>query len=98
VRRWRDPLFAAVAPLTMHVPAARAALTEALAADEFGAVGLEDEAMVLLSEGFARFTAAEVAPHVQAWHKENALIPLPLIANSANSAPSESRSRRSTAA
>lgn len=74
------PLLAAVAPLTARVPTARAKLTEALAAGEFGAVGLEDEAMVLLRESFARFTAAEVAPHAQAWHKDNTLIPLPLIA------------------
>lgn len=59
--------------------AARAALLQALAAEDFGAFGLEDEAMEALREQFTRFTAAEVAPHAQGWHRENALIPLPLI-------------------
>ena len=73
-------LHTAFAPLTARIPAARATLTDSLAAGGFGAVALEDEAMILLRESFARFTAAEVAPHAQAWHEANALIPLDLIA------------------
>jgi (2S)-methylsuccinyl-CoA dehydrogenase len=72
-------LRAALAPLAARVPAARAAMLSALEAEEFGAVGLEDPDMALLREQFARFTAAEVTPHAQAWHDANALIPLDLI-------------------
>jgi (2S)-methylsuccinyl-CoA dehydrogenase len=35
--------------------------------------------MALLRESFARFAAAEVAPHAQGWHDANALIPIELI-------------------
>ncbi|MGG5809497.1 acyl-CoA dehydrogenase family protein [Falsiroseomonas sp. CW058] len=73
------PLSAAVATLAARLPGARAALSAALAAGDFGDVAVEDEAMAALREQFARFTAAEVAPHAQDWHKQNALIPLPLI-------------------
>jgi (2S)-methylsuccinyl-CoA dehydrogenase len=73
------PLLAATAPLAARAPGARATLFEALAAGDFGEVALEDEAMAALREQFARFTAAEVAPFAQDWHKQNALIPLPLI-------------------
>jgi (2S)-methylsuccinyl-CoA dehydrogenase len=51
----------------------------ALAAGEFGAIGLDDPEMAMLRETFARFTAAEVTPHAQGWHDANALIPMELI-------------------
>ena len=74
-------LRAALAPLAepRRIAAARAALLAALEAEDFGAIGLEDPDMALLREQFARFTAAEVAPHAQGWHDANALIPLELI-------------------
>jgi (2S)-methylsuccinyl-CoA dehydrogenase len=73
-------LRAAIAPLAARAPAARAALHAALEHGDFGAIGLEDPEMALLREQFARFTAAEVTPYAQDWHKANALIPLHLIA------------------
>jgi (2S)-methylsuccinyl-CoA dehydrogenase len=72
-------LDAAFAPLHPRLPAARAAMFDALFAGIYGEVALEDEAMAALREQFARFTAAEVTPHAQGWHDANALIPLELI-------------------
>jgi (2S)-methylsuccinyl-CoA dehydrogenase len=72
-------LAAAFAPVAARIGEARAALLQALSVDDLGNVALEDEAMAALREQFGRFTAAEVTPHAQSWHKENALIPLPLI-------------------
>ena len=72
-------LRAAIAPLAAGAAGARETLVAALAAGDFGAVGIEDPEMALLRESFARFTAAEVAPHAQGWHDANALIPLELI-------------------
>jgi (2S)-methylsuccinyl-CoA dehydrogenase len=74
-----EALGAGFAPLAARVAEARAAMNAALDSGEFGDAGVEDEAMALLREQFARFSAAEVAPHAQDWHKANALIPLPLI-------------------
>jgi (2S)-methylsuccinyl-CoA dehydrogenase len=72
-------LDTAFAPLQARLPEARAAMLDALLNGSFGDVALEDEAMAALREQFARFTAAEVTPHAQAWHEANALIPLDLI-------------------
>jgi (2S)-methylsuccinyl-CoA dehydrogenase len=72
-------LRAAVAPLAAGAESARGTLVAALAAGDFGAVGIDDPEMALLRESFARFTAAEVTPHAQGWHDANALIPLDLI-------------------
>ena len=73
-------LRAALAPFTpAALDSARATLVAALAAGDFGAIGLDDPEMEMLRESFARFTAAEVTPHAQSWHDENALIPLDLI-------------------
>jgi (2S)-methylsuccinyl-CoA dehydrogenase len=72
-------LRGAVAPLAAGAAGARETLVAALAAGDFGAVGIDDPEMALLRESFARFTAAEVTPHAQSWHDANALIPLELI-------------------
>ena len=73
-------LRAALAPFTPAVlDSARGTLVAALAAGDFGAIGLDDPEMEMLRESFARFTAAEVTPFAQSWHDENALIPLELI-------------------
>jgi (2S)-methylsuccinyl-CoA dehydrogenase len=74
-------LRAALAPLSAPaaLEAARSTVVASLAVGEFGAIGLDDPEMEMLRETFARFTAAEVTPHAQGWHDENALIPLELI-------------------
>ena len=73
-------LRAALAPFTpAALDSARGTLVAALAAGDFGAIGLDDPEMEMLRESFARFTAAEVTPFAQSWHDENALIPLELI-------------------
>ena len=73
-------LRAALVPFTpAALDSARGTLVAALAAGDFGAIGLDDPEMEMLRESFARFTAAEVTPHAQSWHDENALIPLELI-------------------
>ena len=73
-------LRAALAPFTpAALDSARGTLVAALAAGDFGAIALDDPEMEMLRESFARFTAAEVTPHAQSWHDENALIPLDLI-------------------
>jgi (2S)-methylsuccinyl-CoA dehydrogenase len=59
--------------------AARLELAEAVAAGDYGAVGLEDEALEATRAEFLRFTAAEVTPHAQGWHQRDELIPLDLI-------------------
>ncbi len=59
--------------------AARLLLAEAVAAGDYGAIGLEDEALEATRDSFLRFTAAEVTPHAQDWHRKDELIPLDLI-------------------
>ncbi len=73
-------LRAALAPLAepRRLAAARAALLAALEQESFGEIGLDPD-MTLLREQFARFAAAEVAPHAQGWHDRNELIPLEVI-------------------
>ncbi|MBP0446970.1 acyl-CoA/acyl-ACP dehydrogenase [Roseomonas sp. SSH11] len=59
--------------------AARLTLADAVAAGDYGAIGLEDEALEATRNEFLRFTAAEVTPHAQEWHQKDELIPLELI-------------------
>jgi (2S)-methylsuccinyl-CoA dehydrogenase len=59
--------------------AARLSLAEALAAGEGGAIGLEDETLEAMRSEFLRFTAAEVTPHAQGWHRRDELIPIALV-------------------
>ena len=58
---------------------ARQALGEAVAAGDYGAVALEDEAMEAIRAEFQRFAAAEVTPHAPEWHGKDQLIPMPLV-------------------
>ena len=71
----------ALAALSDRAGLERARLTLAAAAErgDYGAFGL-DETLEAMREGFLRFTAAEITPHAQTWHREDALIPLDLIA------------------
>ncbi|TPG52395.1 acyl-CoA dehydrogenase [Roseomonas nepalensis] len=59
--------------------AARLSLATAVTEGRFGDLALEDEAMEAVRGEFLRFAAAEVAPRAQEWHRDNALIPLPVV-------------------
>ena len=59
--------------------AARLSLATAVSEGRFGDLALEDEAMEAVRDEFLRFAAAEIAPHAQDWHRDNALIPLPVV-------------------
>ncbi|WP_426956098.1 acyl-CoA dehydrogenase family protein [Muricoccus radiodurans] len=59
--------------------AARLALADEMLAGRFGAVGLDDPAMVAIREEFLRFTAAKVTPLAQEIHGEDKLIPIELL-------------------
>jgi (2S)-methylsuccinyl-CoA dehydrogenase len=59
--------------------AARLALAEGLVESQYGALGLDDEALEATRAEFLRFTAAEVTPHAQGWHQRDELIPIELI-------------------
>ncbi|HEY8613312.1 MAG TPA: acyl-CoA dehydrogenase family protein, partial [Roseomonas sp.] len=59
--------------------AARLTLSDMVAAGDYGAVGIEDEALEATRAEFLRFTAAEVTPHAQGWHQRDELIPIELV-------------------
>ena len=65
------------APAAMD--AARRGLAAAAAEGRFGEVGLRDETIEAIRAQFLRFAAAEIAPHAQDWHRQDALIPLPVV-------------------
>ncbi|MEX2451157.1 MAG: acyl-CoA dehydrogenase family protein [Rhodospirillales bacterium] len=48
-------------------------------AQTFGARGIDDDSLELAREQFERFVDDKIAPHAQAWHLQNALIPLAVI-------------------
>jgi (2S)-methylsuccinyl-CoA dehydrogenase len=56
----------------------RLMLAQAAVEGNFGAFGL-DATLEAMRDGFVRFAAAEIAPHAQQWHRDDALIPLDLI-------------------
>ncbi|WP_458097180.1 acyl-CoA dehydrogenase family protein [Roseomonas sp. WA12] len=58
---------------------ARLVLAEAVAAGDYGAIGLDDEALEATRTEFLRFTSAEVTPHAQGWHQRDELIPIALV-------------------
>lgn len=60
-------------------PEARAALAARLADGDFGDPG-DGEDGALMRASFARFAAERVAPHAQAWHRDDALIPDSVLA------------------
>ncbi len=58
---------------------ARLALLHELSEDRFGDLALNDDALDMMRAQFQRLAAAEIAPHAQSWHRNDELIPLPLV-------------------
>ncbi len=56
-----------------------ALLADSLDTGDFGALGLDDEALEMVRDQFRRFVADEVLPHAHAWHLQDELIPLPVV-------------------
>jgi (2S)-methylsuccinyl-CoA dehydrogenase len=54
-------------------------IAESVDTGEFGALGLDDEMLVLVREQFRRFAEEQVAPHAHEWHLKDELIPLSVI-------------------
>ncbi|MES2937590.1 MAG: acyl-CoA dehydrogenase family protein [Pseudomonadota bacterium] len=50
-----------------------------LAQGGWGNAGLADQTLSLVRSQFHRFADERIAPHAQAWHLQDALIPLPLV-------------------
>ena len=74
-----EPVLARLSsPATLE--AARITVTKGLVEGQYGALGLDDEALEATRAEFLRFTAAEVTPHAQGWHQRDELIPTELIA------------------
>lgn len=65
------------------LPALRAQIAEAAGAGALGDLGIDDADLRAIRDTFVRFAETEVAPNAQDWHQQNALIPLPLIAQMA---------------
>jgi (2S)-methylsuccinyl-CoA dehydrogenase len=58
-------------------------LKDALDTGDFGALGLDDDALSMVREQFRRFGAEEVEPVAHDWHLKDELIPLPVVAKMA---------------
>ena len=56
-----------------------ALLADSLDTGDFGALGLDDEALEMVRDQFRRFVGDEVLPHAHAWHLKDELIPLPVV-------------------
>ncbi|HEX2839832.1 acyl-CoA dehydrogenase family protein [Hyphomicrobium sp.] len=56
-----------------------ALLADSLDTGDFGALGLDDEALEMVREQFRRFVGDEVLPHAHEWHLKDELIPLPVV-------------------
>jgi (2S)-methylsuccinyl-CoA dehydrogenase len=56
-----------------------ALLADSLDTGDFGALGLDDEALDMVRDQFRRFVADEVLPHAHQWHLKDELIPLPVV-------------------
>ena len=54
-------------------------LADALDTGDFGALGLDDEALTMVREQFRRFVNDEVMPFAHDWHMKDELIPLPVV-------------------
>ncbi|TXL71298.1 acyl-CoA dehydrogenase [Vineibacter terrae] len=54
-------------------------LADSLDTGDFGALGLDDEALEMVREQFRRFVGDEVLPHAHEWHLKDELIPLPVV-------------------
>lgn len=62
-----------------HTVAVRRRIADLIADGRFGAPGLGDGALEMTRDTFRRFAETEVAPQAQAWHRNDALVPLDLI-------------------
>jgi (2S)-methylsuccinyl-CoA dehydrogenase len=56
-----------------------ALISDGLDTGDFGALGLDDEALDEVRRQFRRFVDSEVAPHAHGWHLRDELIPLPVV-------------------
>jgi (2S)-methylsuccinyl-CoA dehydrogenase len=54
-------------------------IAESVETGEFGALGLDDETLVLVREQFRRFAEERVEPYAHEWHLKDELIPLSVI-------------------
>ncbi|TWT14017.1 acyl-CoA dehydrogenase family protein [Reyranella sp. CPCC 100927] len=54
-------------------------LADSLDTGDFGALGLDDDALEMVREQFRRFVGDEVLPHAHEWHLKDELIPLPVV-------------------
>jgi (2S)-methylsuccinyl-CoA dehydrogenase len=54
-------------------------LADALDTGDFGALGLDDEALTMVRDQFRRFVNDEVLPFAHDWHMKDELIPLPVV-------------------
>ena len=54
-------------------------LADSLDTGDFGALGLDDEALDMVREQFRRFVGDEVLPHAHEWHLKDELIPLSVV-------------------
>ncbi|HKU98347.1 MAG TPA: acyl-CoA dehydrogenase family protein, partial [Vineibacter sp.] len=54
-------------------------LADSLDTGDFGALGLDDEALEMVREQFRRFVGDEVLPHAHEWHLKDELIPLSVV-------------------
>ncbi|MGE0424105.1 MAG: acyl-CoA dehydrogenase family protein [Reyranellaceae bacterium] len=54
-------------------------LADALDTGDFGALGLDDEALSMVRDQFRRFVNDEVLPFAHDWHMKDELIPLPVV-------------------
>jgi (2S)-methylsuccinyl-CoA dehydrogenase len=56
-----------------------ALISDGLDTGDFGALGLDDEALDEVRRQFRRFVDSEVTPHAHGWHLRDELIPLPVV-------------------
>jgi (2S)-methylsuccinyl-CoA dehydrogenase len=54
-------------------------LADALDTGDFGALGLDDDALTMVRDQFRRFVNDEVLPFAHDWHMKDELIPLPVV-------------------
>jgi len=62
-----------------NTPARRQRIAELIADGHFGARGLGDETLELVTEQFRRFADEKVTPFAQAWHAKDELIPIEVV-------------------
>jgi Acyl-CoA dehydrogenase, C-terminal domain/Acyl-CoA dehydrogenase, N-terminal domain len=73
-----QPVLAQLAePASLNT--ARYVLARAAVDGNFGNLGNSDETLGAIREEFQRYTAAEIAPHAQDWHRRDDLIPTSVV-------------------